>query len=199
MVSKTANENEYGSGGFFYNINSSNATDDCNSMRKDGSSSNENSNNKKGLVIRKHIAAAVAAAFIFLATIIMVAHRDSNDHNTNNTRVGTSNTRGLGPAGIYDPDAHFCFKIQNEEKYCWYTSYSFPYGLWDLTDAISDCGLQCTHFAASKGGTFTCDDDDYGENDPRCNSECIDPYDSKMTMRKRRKPIWCNVWLVPFT
>jgi hypothetical protein len=242
MVSKTANENEneyYESdNGSLYNIiGTSNFTDDDDdddddddsSMRKDGSSSDENSdNNEKGFVIRKHSIAAAAAAvavavavFFLLVTILMLVvyypAGGSNDHN-NSLIVGTSssnNTRGLaGPAGIFDPDADHCFKInkedtycKKEDKYCWYKTYHLPYGAvgdWEETFSPngpdSGCGMKCTQFAASNGSTFTCDGDDYGDNDPRCNSECIDHYNYTMTkMGKRTKPIWCQLWLwVPF-
>ena len=43
------------------------------------------------------------------------------------------------------------------------------------------CGPKCTNFEVSNGGTFTCDRNDYSENDFRCNDECkfISPWLSR--------------------
>ena len=192
------NGNEYGSDGTsLYNINdTSNNIDNgsiINILRKDGSRLNKNSNNNE---ISKHnsiTAAAVVIATIIMMLMIVVYYPGGNSDHTNNN----NSIRGLadGPErSIYDPNVDNCFKLRNEDrycwyttdarpsgdwedcsklrnedKYCWYTTYSRPSGDWDEMTDSSGCGLKCTQFAASNGGTFTCDDNNSGDNDPRCN------------------------------
>ena len=175
MVAKTANENEHEYG----------SSDDGTSiiMRKDGSSlKNKDSvnNEKKGLVIIRKQRTATATV---LATIMMLmvayysgGNNDNNNTNSNNSLIvdGTSdNMRGLQADGlersIYNPNVDYCFKLRDEDKYCWYTTDARPTGdNWEETTGLSDCGGKCTQLTASDGGTFTCNDDNDGDNDSRC-------------------------------
>jgi hypothetical protein len=228
MVSKTSNENEneYGSDGntsLYSNIidTASNTIDDDGSitmiMRKDGSSlKNKNSNNNE---IRKHsitTAVVVIATIIMMLMIVVYYPGGNNDHTNNNNSI-----RGLadGPErNIYDPNVDNCFKLRNEDrycwyttdarpsgdwedcsklrnedKYCWYTTYSRPSGNWDEMTDSSGCGLKCTQFAASNGGTFTCDDSNSGDKDPRCN------VDYCFKHKKYDKYCWYPTYSRPYT
>jgi len=110
--------------------------------------------------------AVVAACFLFF-TLGVVYQGSSNS-------VGMSGALLLRSAGqSYDPSTDYCFKADNLDQYCWYTSDSMPYGSWKgvsaPTGANSGCGTMCTEFAASNGGSEACDDDQLGQCNPACN------------------------------